>query len=66
MTTLPKRYDDPVLDDSWSPVHVQKIHVNGHRVIPVPRSPRPALSPVEQVVVAMVLTALLARLWRWW
>lgn len=28
--------------------------------------PRPALSPVEQVVVAVVLTALLARLWRWW
>ncbi|MCH7554179.1 MAG: hypothetical protein IIC82_09320 [Chloroflexi bacterium] len=37
---------------------------------PLPRrngtEPRPALSPVEQVVVAVVLTALLARLWRWW
>ena len=29
-------------------------------------SPRPALSSVEQVVVAVVLTVLLARLWRWW
>ena len=28
--------------------------------------PRPTLSPVEQVVVAVVLTALLARLWRLW
>ena len=28
--------------------------------------PRPVLSPVEQVVVAVVLTALLVRLWRWW
>ena len=27
---------------------------------------KPRLSLVEQVVVAAVLTAVLARLWRWW
>ena len=43
-----------------------KLSSNGHPISANGTEPRPVLSPVEQVVVAVVLTALLAKWWRLW